>query len=497
VKKACFALLVLLPLLGFASSLGQTQDIAVMSVPPEFPNRPFIFFLDESRDYRGELFLAYGDGQAPISLSLGLPVSWDLGWSPDGRWISFIPIEVLSDSSYDTLGNYVFDFVGAEILRVDDEFVMQAVPYDFFGWSTRWADANLLSFSSDDNSSFYFLNMLSKTYRTWQMPLHGNRSLHTNSVMMIDETTWLYSNVYDTPANKWGNSLEIAIWDDQSQSARILLENGPSTEQFPVLSPNRQQIAYTYVEGDSPRVAVMNIDGTNQQVVFAFDDDEAAELANSEYFYATRILTDLSWSPDSQSLTFLALNRIYTVRADGSELTEVGAGYGDVAWLSNELLYDHTGPSYIQTDGTVLEPVRYGDTPVRRIIILPDTADDYFVMRIDYIMANGFHSPIEYATPSPVTIGCEGAPPSRIQVVTDGTVYNVSTASALVNLNVHRGIGGETLGTLSPGSVFSIVGGPVCWNGMMWWQIESADTGLAGWVAEGAAPSDYYIAPQE
>jgi hypothetical protein len=49
------------------------------------------------------------------------------------------------------------------------------------------------------------------------------------------------------------------------------------------------------------------------------------------------------------------------------------------------------------------------------------------------------------------------------------------------------------IGTISGGQTFSIIGGPACADGIVWWQV--AVGSQVGWTAEGLLPDDYFISP--
>jgi hypothetical protein len=54
---------------------------------------------------------------------------------------------------------------------------------------------------------------------------------------------------------------------------------------------------------------------------------------------------------------------------------------------------------------------------------------------------------------------------------------------------------GESIARLPEGATFTIVGGPECADGFIWWQI---DTVLNGWTAEGqliGSAYDYFLEP--
>lgn len=49
------------------------------------------------------------------------------------------------------------------------------------------------------------------------------------------------------------------------------------------------------------------------------------------------------------------------------------------------------------------------------------------------------------------------------------------------------------IGTVSGGQVMSVIGGPACADGIVWWQV--AVGSQVGWTAEGLAPDQYFISP--
>jgi len=49
---------------------------------------------------------------------------------------------------------------------------------------------------------------------------------------------------------------------------------------------------------------------------------------------------------------------------------------------------------------------------------------------------------------------------------------------------------------MAEGTIFDVIGGPVCQDGFTWWQIRTLDGSLTGWSAEGSSEDDYFMAPQ-
>ena len=84
---------------------------------------------------------------------------------------------------------------------------------------------------------------------------------------------------------------------------------------------------------------------------------------------------------------------------------------------------------------------------------------------------------------------CPGAPLSRLSIGMNVRVTFTDGTPLLVRTNP-----GESIVTsISEGTEFSVIGGPLCLDGYTWWEIELAD-GTIGWSAEGDS-EDYYIEP--
>ena len=103
--------------------------------------------------------------------------------------------------------------------------------------------------------------------------------------------------------------------------------------------------------------------------------------------------------------------------------------------------------------------------------------------------------PIETATARPTWIACVDARPSRLRV---GDLAYVSTEPDLPNrLRSSPGTrGSSVVGQLDPRSPLTIIGGPRCDDGMVWWQIDAHDKGLVGWTSEGDI-ANYWLIPLE
>ncbi len=84
-------------------------------------------------------------------------------------------------------------------------------------------------------------------------------------------------------------------------------------------------------------------------------------------------------------------------------------------------------------------------------------------------------------------VDCPGAPASRLQV---GDVAIVTTEPDALRVR-QSPPDGQQIDAIFRGYQLPVVGGPVCANNIVWWEVELRD-GSTGWVAEGL-PEEYFI----
>ncbi len=93
------------------------------------------------------------------------------------------------------------------------------------------------------------------------------------------------------------------------------------------------------------------------------------------------------------------------------------------------------------------------------------------------------------------TATCPDAPPSRLAVGMRATVTPPQPGIDATPVRVRDAAGksGNVIAQLHGGDQMTIIGGPTCADGYVWWQIKS-DGGVTGWVAEGTS-TQYFIDP--
>jgi len=94
-------------------------------------------------------------------------------------------------------------------------------------------------------------------------------------------------------------------------------------------------------------------------------------------------------------------------------------------------------------------------------------------------------------TNSAANVRCDGLLP-RLQVDGMGRVNRYPNENN--RLRSSPSLTGNQLGVIRAGHDFRVLDGPVCANGINWWQVRSIDDGLVGWTAEGQ-DGNYLVEP--
>jgi len=89
-------------------------------------------------------------------------------------------------------------------------------------------------------------------------------------------------------------------------------------------------------------------------------------------------------------------------------------------------------------------------------------------------------------------VACAGALPTRLRL--DSYAY-VNPDPPLPN-NLRQDAGGNSplTGEIQPGQAMKILEGPKCVDGSVWWKVQTLETDLVGWTAEGDG-QDYWLIP--
>jgi len=98
-------------------------------------------------------------------------------------------------------------------------------------------------------------------------------------------------------------------------------------------------------------------------------------------------------------------------------------------------------------------------------------------------------TPVAPSTEAPPVIDCSLAPPQRVVIGSGARVV-----PSVGGLNLRAEPNGSILLTLTGGDTLDVTGGPICSDGLYWWQVNHA--GTIGWVAE-ATSNGYFIEPYD
>lgn len=97
-----------------------------------------------------------------------------------------------------------------------------------------------------------------------------------------------------------------------------------------------------------------------------------------------------------------------------------------------------------------------------------------------------------YASPNPAQAQtCPDAPPPRLHV---GQAGVVAAGIDRLRLRALPAVGTGEVRVLYAGTPFTVLAGPSCNGGYIWWRIQLDGTEVTGWAAEGDW-TRYYLAP--
>jgi hypothetical protein len=101
--------------------------------------------------------------------------------------------------------------------------------------------------------------------------------------------------------------------------------------------------------------------------------------------------------------------------------------------------------------------------------------------------ANVYWGPTVWSISMPAA--CGTALPPRLVIGN----YGALDANTTPNNVRSEAATGDVIGQLQPNDDFIVVAGPVCADGMYWWQVDNG-SGLVGWTAEGSS-TEYWLQP--
>ncbi len=101
-------------------------------------------------------------------------------------------------------------------------------------------------------------------------------------------------------------------------------------------------------------------------------------------------------------------------------------------------------------------------------------------------------TPTRTPRPKPGTEVCQGDYPSRLSV---GAKAYVTEDPPLPNrVRAEPNVRADILGEIGPGESMLIIGGPLCIDGWVWWQVRADKDSIEGWTSEGKK-GEYWLVP--
>lgn len=119
--------------------------------------------------------------------------------------------------------------------------------------------------------------------------------------------------------------------------------------------------------------------------------------------------------------------------------------------------------------------------------------DKYYFMPIG-AEATGTFS-VRLTPQSIIAVDCPDTPPTRFAIGVRGIVRSAAPGDTPNSLRIHdkATIQSPILVYLPENRPFTIVDGPQCADGYIWWKLKSDDGGVTGWAAEGDTSKYYYM----
>ena len=281
-------------------------------------------------------------------------------------------------------------------------------------------------------------------------PCTGDGCVYPNDLFLYDvasgQTTQLTGDAKPKMILGWspdGSNIAFRLDEYQPNKTKIIQLNGtPVSVQADipwwandwVRSPDGDHIAYA-VNNSTNGAAEVYVRPSGEG-----DPQRIARIEKAGNPMAT--INTLRWHPDNSGLVFNSWIEVYTVNLDGSDLRKIPL---------------------------ILENVLFDVRP----------------------SADAFSPPPVPTAPATWQL-CPGALVSRIDA---GKHAQVSSNPPTPN-NVREGPRKSTrlVGQIQPGEKVEILNGPVCDNGLTWWEVRSLSTGLMGYTLEGDKKT-YWLEP--
>ena len=270
----------------------------------------------------------------------------------------------------------------------------------------------------------------------------------------------------------WDFDLWVTSTTDSSQYR--LVESTASVE-WPAWSPDGITVAYVLLEDQGSEQAPQILPTLYTVKISTGEKTPVAQLPPGW-------VTGLTWSPDGRYLAFVSTGvggapRLYLIRANGSDLLPLTEAVVDAqaapAWLPDS--------RHLYFDGSILD-------------ILTGEVVSFEPAAVQALRASGARL-AGWSDPQ----GDDGAAVDCTQGWTHLTVGGTATVNTASNMpnRVRSGPSRSdaVITQILPGVTVRLLAGPVCADGLIFWQVESAEIpGGVGWTAEGDGV-DHWLVP--
>lgn len=426
----------------------------------------------------------------------------DLRISPNGR---YMVMTALLNTGNEGIG--IYDFEQAQFIQTHEAQPGETIHLGYRHIFSTNSQFVAIGFSSGDFANPAWRIILFETATgnatAFIDQTHPDAPEPVLSMPMIQYLDGIYVHFHLIPQAVGGSSTWPAYkWQAMGfdPESPIISESSYNRASVDIL-PLTGEVATSYMEEGSPALAPAGPAPNFNAVGRGFPNNgtgfTAVHIDSTHYHFGAR------WAKGGDWLLFLssdqALNQTWNaLLADGTPGNNshmpFDPKYKEVFGTSDGyVLLDDTKTLYF-TNGFMPNTALnlWQGTPNSGIVYVTPIGVNFALEQIgDGAGDNGIVGADDIAVNNPPAepIDCSLAPPQRVSI---GNTARVMPAAG--NLNVRTEPGADVVTIFNGGTAFNVIGGPICHNGLFWWQIQRA--AVQGWLAEGDS-TEYYIEPYE
>jgi WD40 repeat protein len=285
---------------------------------------------------------------------------------------------------------------------------------------------------------------------------------------------------------------QLAIWDTQTWTPTMFFDS--SLELNPIaFSPNGERLL-TRTGYDFrlwPLDGLGNQDTAQQPIIEEFTEHSECCIYPSRWAFNSELTLAAVLLDDADNLIERAYENEIYINAFSGHLVFWSTETGTIARIL-PVPAANSGSVHFSPNNRLVAISSFYGGPHSYIVLLGVPRSPDYIPTVIGEPRNRH----PYGLP-PTELECPESPSSRLNLGDWAYVPTAGEAGTNRNIRVRTSPGGEQVGSLEPGNVFAIVGGPVCGDdGLLWWAVQSTtDSTLVGWSVEGFAPDDYLMWP--